>query len=151
MDCTGSGYINIKTHHIDILHAKCYFFILSGFTTIGSTTSRSEAAPVAHVHPHPSSPAIVSNQSHGATQHDFAPPKLSADELGLKRSASTDHLTRALAEARLADVRLSVDGLWDKSPGTRRWNSYQNLPEEYGVIPHDTDPTLLDQSQFRGG
>ena len=33
--------------------------------------------------------------------------------------------------------------------GARRWNSFQNIPDEYGVIPQDTDPTLLDQSQFQ--
>ena len=147
MDCGRSCFINIRGHQIKVCgYCGCLssFIIYSGFTTIGSTTARSEAAPVAHVHPHPSSPAIVSK-----TEHHHAPQKLSPDELGLKRSASTDHLTRALAEARLADARLSVDGLWDKSPGTRRWNSYQNLPEEYGVIPIDSDPTLLDQTQFR--
>ena len=46
---------------------------------------------------------------------------------------------------------MSVEGLWENSSGARRWNSFQNIPDEYeyGVIPQDTDPTLIDQSQFR--
>ena len=125
-------------------HILVYF---PGFTTIGSPPARSEPAPVAHVHPHPSSPAI----SGSSARKDlvFGTPKPCADEFGLKRSVSTDHLTRALAETRLAEARLSVEGLFENSSGARRWNSFQNIPDEYGVIPQDTDPTLLDQSQFQ--
>ena len=62
---------------------------------------------------------------------------------------SSDHLTRVLAETRLAEARLSVEGLLENPPSARRWNSFQNIPDEYGIIPQDTDPTLLDQSQFQ--
>ncbi len=119
------------------------------------SSSRSEAAPVAHVHPHPSSPGVTSRFAHGAaaaTGRVSAPPGLD-QHLG---ETPADRLTRALAESRLSDpihtaydARPSIDALWGKPLESRRAASHDNLCDPHQSVALADEATILEPRHVR--